>query len=247
MIGQALMKAVQFGVNEITFAWLENYSAIQSNLIKMTIAGSLAGLLSSFVVGPVELVKIRMQSQNKQVAKNKKDEERGSPLKRKVSDDHSCDESSMVYKNELDCARWIIKNEGWRSLFFHGIIITIIREIPSFALYFAAYGLLARSAMADVLGRTAAPLLFGAMAGWAMWIPTYPIDIVKTRVQVQTAEKGRKNQVMSSRQITANIYRSGGMRAFFDGLEPKLLRAAVKHAVTFWVYEVLMGILRPRA
>lgn len=228
MIGQAFIKAIQFAVNEITFLWLEKHSTIQSNIIKMAIAGTLAGLLSSFVVSPVELVKIRMQAQNKP-STNKKDD----------------DASSLVYDNELDCARSIVKNEGWDALFFHGLGITIIREIPSFAFYFVAYGMLARSAMADVLGGNAAPLIFGAMAGWAMWIPTYPIDIVKTIVQVQTKGKGKKKELLNSRQITAKMYRAGGIRAFFDGLEPKLARAAVKHAVTFWVYEVLMGFLRP--
>ncbi|KAL7540139.1 hypothetical protein ACHAXR_009905, partial [Thalassiosira sp. AJA248-18] len=229
MIGQAFIKAIQFAVNEITFLWLEKHSTIQSNIIKMAIAGTLAGLLSSFVVSPVELVKIRMQAQNKQ-SSDKKDD----------------DASSPVYNNELDCSRWIVKNEGWRSLFFHGLGITIIREIPSFAFYFVAYGLLAKSAMADMLGGHAAPLIFGAMAGWAMWIPTYPIDIVKTIEQAQTREKGNnKKKPLSSSQITAKLYRAGGVRAFFDGLEPKLARAAVKHAVTFWVYEVLMGFLRP--
>ena len=232
MIGQAFIKAIQFAVNEITFVWLENHSTIQSNIIKMTIAGTLAGLLSSFVVSPVELVKIRMQTQNK-LNTNKKDGD-------------AC-ASSPVYNNELDCARWVVKNEGWKALFCHGLGITIIREIPSFAFYFVAYGLLARSAMADILGSHAAPLVFGAMAGWAMWIPTYPIDIVKTIVQVQTTEKGNKKEALNSRQITAKLYRAGGIWAFFDGLEPKLARAAVKHAVTFWVYEVLMGVLRPQS
>ena len=143
----------------------------------------------------------------------------------------------------------MIKNEGWKALFCHGLWITIIREIPSFAFYFMAYGILAKSAMADILGGHAAPLIFGAMAGWAMWIPTYPIDIVKTIEQAQTIEKNKngtnRNEVLNSRQITAKLYRSGGIRAFFDGLEPKLARAAVKHAVTFWVYEVIMGFLRP--
>jgi len=228
MVGQAFIKAIQFAVNEITFLWLEKHSTIQSNVIKMAIAGTLAGLLSSFVVTPVELLKIRMQSQNK-LSTIKKDD----------------DASPQSYDNELDCARSIVKNEGWNVLFFHGLGITIIREIPSFAFYFVAYGLLAKSAMADVLGGNAAPLVFGAMAGWAMWIPTYPIDIVKTIVQVQTRERGKKKELLSSRQITAKMYRAGGIRAFFDGLEPKLARAAVKHAVTFWVYEVLMGFLRP--
>eukprot|EP00578_Thalassiosira_sp_NH16_P013799 CAMPEP_0181121298 /NCGR_PEP_ID=MMETSP1071-20121207/24661_1 /TAXON_ID=35127 /ORGANISM="Thalassiosira sp., Strain NH16" /LENGTH=291 /DNA_ID=CAMNT_0023206103 /DNA_START=370 /DNA_END=1242 /DNA_ORIENTATION=+ len=226
MIGQAFIKAIQFAVNEITFLWLENHSTIQSNVIKMAIAGTLAGLLSSFVVSPVELVKIRMQAQDK-LGINKKD-------------DDACD-SPLAYKNELDCARWVVKNEGWRALFFHGLGITIIREIPSFALYFVAYGLLARSAMADILGGHVAPLIFGAMAGWAMWIPTYPIDIVKTIRQVQTTDNGSRRDLLSNRQITAKLYRAGGVRAFFDGLEPKLARAAVKHAVTFWIYEVLMN------
>lgn len=213
MIGQAFIKAIQFAVNEITFLWLEKHSTIQSNIIKMAIAGTLAGLLSSFVVSPVELVKIRMQAQNKP-STNKKDD----------------DASSLVYDNELDCARSIVKNEGWDALFFHGLGITIIREIPSFAFYFVAYGMLARSAMADVLGGNAAPLIFGAMAGWAMWIPTYPIDIVKTIVQVQTKGKGKKKELLNSRQITAKMYRAGGIRAFFDGLEPKLARAKIGRA-----------------
>lgn len=236
MVGQALIKAIQFAVNEITFLYLEKQTSMKSDVLKMAIAGTLAGLLSSFVVSPVELLKIRMQAQNKKSSQKKKD------------DDAACDDdgsSSVVFNNEFDCARWIIKNEGWRALFFHGLVITIIREIPSFAFYFVAYGMLAKSALADVLGGHAAPLIFGAMAGWAMWIPTYPIDIVKTIEQVQTTEKGKKKAILNWRQVTAKLYRAGGVRAFFDGLEPKLARAAVKHAVTFWVYEVLMGFLRP--
>lgn len=232
MIGQAAIKSIQFAVNEITLLYLETNATIQSNLLKMAIAGTLAGLLSSFVVSPIELVKIRMQAQNK------------SDLKKK-DDDDDCDESaiipSQVYSNDFECAKYLIKHEGWRALFFHGLGITIVREIPSFAFYFVAYGLLARSSFAALLGNHAAPLVFGALAGWAMWIPTYPADIVKTLVQVQDS----KNKMMGPMQITEKLYRSGGVKAFFDGLEPKLVRAAVKHAVTFWVYEIVMNILRP--
>ena len=228
MIGQAIIKAIQFAVNEMTFVYLENHSSIQSNIIKMAIAGTLAGLISSFVVSPVELVKIRMQAQSKPSKIKKDDDVRDSPS----------------FNNEIDCARWMIQNEGLRTLFCHGLGITIIREIPSFAFYFVAYGLLARSDLADILGGHAAPLIFGAIAGWAMWIPTYPIDIVKTIVQVQTTKTDAKKELLSSWQVSKKLYRAGGLKAFFDGLEPKLARAAVKHAVTFWVYELLMKFLR---
>ena len=216
MIGQAAIKSIQFAVNEITLLYLETNASIQSNVLKMAIAGTLAGLLSSFVVSPIELVKIRMQAQNKSTPKEN-------------------EESPKLYSNDFECAKYLIKHEGWRALFCHGLGITIIREIPSFAFYFVAYGILARSSLAAVLGNHAAPLIFGAAAGWAMWIPTYPADIVKTLVQVQDS-----NSKISLRQITAKLYRSGGVKAFFDGLEPKLVRAAIKHAVTFWVYEIIM-------
>lgn len=230
MIGQAAIKSIQFAVNEITLLYLETNATIQSNLLKMAIAGTLAGLLSSFVVSPIELVKIRMQAQNKSASKKKDDD-----------NDESGIISSQVYSNDFECAKYLIKHEGWRALFFHGLGITLVREIPSFAFYFVAYGLLARSSFATLLGNHAAPLVFGALAGWAMWIPTYPADIVKTLVQVQDSQ----NKMIGPWQITAKLYRSGGVKAFFDGLEPKLVRAAVKHAATFWVYEIVMNILRP--
>ena len=74
MIGQAIIKAIQFAINEMTFVYLEHHSSIKSNILKMAIAGTLAGLLSSFVVSPVELVKIRMQAQSKP-CKIKKDDD----------------------------------------------------------------------------------------------------------------------------------------------------------------------------
>mmetsp|Transcript_11013 Transcript_11013/g.22427 ORF Transcript_11013/g.22427 Transcript_11013/m.22427 type:complete len:377 (+) Transcript_11013:167-1297(+) len=236
MIGQAIIKAIQFATNEFTFLWLEKNSSIKSTIIKMGTAGIVSGLVSSFVVSPVELVKVRMQSQNKQALKKKDDGYKN----------ENSFETPKIYRNEIECARWLIKTEGWCALFSHGLWITIIREIPSFAIYFVVYGMLAKSSMAAALGEHMAPLIFGAIAGWAMWIPTYPIDIVKTIEQVQTPKNGQKGKgMLTSGQITAKLYRAGGVMAFFDGLEPKLARAAIKHAVTFWVYEIVMSFIRP--
>lgn len=226
MLGQALIKAVLFYTNEVSRIWLDKNTAM-SAVVKMTLAGIMAGLISSFVVSPIELLKIRMQAQGKKSAEKK-------------------DDDAVEYNNELDCAQQIVKEEGWRILLTHGLWITIIREIPSFAFYFVAYGLLSGSSIAAYLGPHLAPLVNGALAGWAMWIPTYPIDIVKTIRQNQQHRKGGTNrQQPNLRQITAKIYRNGGARAFFDGLEPKLARAAVKHAFTFWMYEVVINFIRP--
>ena len=75
----------------------------------------------------------------------------------------------------------------------------------------------------------------GALAGMACWIPVYPIDVVKT--MVQNTEGGTE---VSSWAVAAQIYKTGGVGAFFDGLTPKMLRAALNHSVTFYLYDVIM-------
>lgn len=44
-------------------------------------------------------------------------------------------------------------------------------------------------------------------------------------------------------QVIQDLYREGGIGAFFDGLTPKMLRAAVNHAVTFFVYDLILGVV----
>lgn len=36
------------------------------------------------------------------------------------------------------------------------------------------------------------------------------------------------------------LYRKFGLGIFFDGIQPKLYRAAVNHSVTFYVYDLIM-------
>jgi hypothetical protein len=50
----------------------------------------------------------------------------------------------------------------------------------------------------------------------------------------QNTEGGDKS--MSTRQVVDDLYKQGGVGAFFDGLTPKMMRAAINHAVTFFVY-----------
>ena len=64
--------------------------------------------------------------------------------------------------------------------------------MPSYALYFAAYEVTKNALLCILLSAEFAPawlsrlvpLVGGAAAGVAAWIPVYPIDVVKTNVQV---------------------------------------------------------------
>jgi hypothetical protein len=212
MAGQAVIKALAFSTNAATLAWLEQSMAASTLSILSTItvpptvllltAACTAGFITSFVVAPIERIKVMMQA-------------------------------SSAYRNEWHCLNVILDTEGWRGLFSRGLGPTLAREIPSYGLYFWTYGWLSSSSILD-LGALS-PLVFGAMAGMAAWIPVYPIDVVKTLIQ-NTAG----GEQVSAWQVTRQVYAQGGVRAFFDGLTPKLLRAAINHATTFTIYDLLM-------
>jgi len=68
------------------------------------------------------------------------------------------------------------------------------------------------------------------------------VDVVKTTLQNTEGSVGEK----SALEVTRELYASGGIGAFFDGLEAKMMRAAVNHAVTFFVFELLMETFRAK-
>ena len=57
-------------------------------------------------------------------------------------------QQNLLYKNELECIRAILENEGWTGLFSRGLGLTLAREIPSYAIYFVVYRTLISTAMA---------------------------------------------------------------------------------------------------
>ena len=146
-------------------------------------------------------------------------------------------QQNSLYANELECIQAVLENEGWTGLFSRGLGPTLAREIPSYAIYFVVYGVLMQTATAENLG-SVAPLVCGALSGCACWVPVYPIDVVKTLVQ--NTEGGES---VSSIDVAVKLYKDDGIGAFYNGLTPKMLRASVNHAVTFYVYDLVMGVL----
>ena len=65
----------------------------------------------------------------------------------------------------------------------------------------------------------------GALAGCAAWSTIYPADVLRTRI---AAASGNLVSTASSGLVTATaqeVYRSGGLRAFYRGISMTLLRA----------------------
>ena len=71
--------------------------------------GSIAGAFGAFMVYPIDLVKTRMQNQRSQRV------------------------GEMLYKNSIDCARKVVKNEGFRGL-YSGVLPQLVGVAPEKAI-----------------------------------------------------------------------------------------------------------------
>ncbi|KAI0841306.1 mitochondrial carrier domain-containing protein [Hypoxylon sp. FL0890] len=137
------------------------------------------------------------------------------------------------YKGGLDVVRQLYREGGVRSV-FRGSAATLARDGPGSAAYFAAYEYIKRrltpldpqtgkpKGELSLLAITAA----GGAAGVAMWIPVFPVDTVKSRLQ--TAEGN-----VSIGGVIKELYGKGGVKAFFPGFGPALARAVPANAATF--------------
>ena len=64
------------------------------------------------------------------------------------------------------------------------------------------YTLLLRSAVGQTMGSLFGPLLCGAIAGCASWVPVYPFDVCKTFIQnCESAEDGDLSRAIESGAI----------------------------------------------
>ena len=149
---------------------------------------------------------------------------------------------NSLYANELECIKAVLKSEGWIGFLTRGLDVTMAREVPSNIVYFVVYGLLMQTAMKESIGIMAS-MVAGAAAGMACWIPVYPIDVVKTRMQNTKGGKSESGTSISAWDIAIIMYSTEGIRALFRGIELQLFRAAISNGVTFGVYDLIMGML----
>ena len=126
----------------------------------------------------------------------------------------------------------LYREGGVRSV-YRGSAMTLARDGPGSAAYFATYEYIKRKlSPVDANGNPTGQLSMkaviagGGAAGIAMWIPVFPIDTIKSRLQ---SAEGRP----TIGGVVGGLYRNGGIRAFFPGIGPALARAVPANAATF--------------
>ncbi|MEQ2296360.1 hypothetical protein AMECASPLE_024061 [Ameca splendens] len=130
-----------------------------------------------------------------------------------------------------------MRNEGPQG-FFQGLTTTIAREVPGYFCFFGAYEL-CRTGFADYMKCDkddigVAPIVFsGGFGGACLWLVVYPMDCVKSRIQVMSM-MGKQAGFFKT---FMTIARSEGVRALYSGLTPTMVRTFPANGALFLGYE----------
>ncbi|KAJ5169963.1 uncharacterized protein N7500_002746 [Penicillium coprophilum] len=218
LVGVTPMFAVSFWGYDVGKTLVNKFSTVpikndtpQYSIAQISSAGFFSAIPMTLITAPFERVKVLLQIQGqKTLAPGEKPK----------------------YSGGMDVVRQLYKEGGIRSV-FRGSAMTLARDGPGSAAYFAAYEYIKRTltpkdAEGNVTGELSlsAVVCAGGAAGIAMWIPVFPVDTVKSRLQSAPGKPTMSGVIRS-------VYASGGFKAFFPGFGPALARAVPANAATF--------------
>nr|XP_061805524.1 mitochondrial thiamine pyrophosphate carrier-like [Nerophis lumbriciformis] len=157
-----------------------------------------------------------------------------------------------LYRNLPHAVSAMWRSEGTLT-FYRGLSPTLIAVFPYAGLQFFFYNvfkrLLASHLATGKSEENLKSLLCGSGAGMISKTITYPFDVFKKRLQVGGFEEARVHfgQVRHYRGLAdcvSRMTKEEGVRGFFKGLSPSLLKAALSTGFTFFCYEMFLDVLR---
>lgn len=192
-------------------------------------AGAIAGLISRFVVAPLDVVKIRLQLQIHSLS---------DPLSVASA------QGGPTYKGTLSTFKHIVREEGITGL-WKG-------NVPAEAMYLCYGGVqflsyrTASSFLANIPPPFTPPdaavsFLAGATAGTFATTATYPLDLLRTRFAAQGSER----VYISLAASVHDIYASEGPLGFFRGLGAGVSQIVPYMGLFFLSYEMLKPAFAP--
>ena len=176
------------------------------------LSGAFAGVTNSVISGPIEHVRIRLQTQPHGAAR--------------------------LYNGPIDCIRKLSAHEGVLRGLYRGEVVTILREAQAYGVWFLTFEYLMHADMKrnnvqrkDISSVKIAT--YGGLAGEALWIASYPFDVVKSKMQSDGF--GDKMRYRGMSDCFRQTWAKEGAMGFWKGIGPTLLRAMPVSAGTFAV------------
>ncbi|CAH9070296.1 unnamed protein product [Cuscuta epithymum] len=156
--------------------------------------------------------------------------------------------------------RHMIQTEGFFSL-YKGLLPSIISMAPSGAVFYGVYDILKSTYLHSEEGRKRLQnmkehgeelnalekmqmgpirtLMYGAIAGCCSEAATYPFEVVRRQLQMQTGASK-----LGALATYEKVLKEGGVQALYAGLTPSLLQVLPSAAISFLTYEFMKIVLK---
>ena len=189
------------------------------------VAGAVAGSTACVACYPLDLVRTRLTTQL---------------------------DGQEHYKGITDAFVKIVRSEGVLGL-YSGIAPTLMVAVPSFSISYMVYGSLKEYALEDELFYNLRKvdtvtgeeklgfqltLMCGAASGILSTLVTFPFDTVRRRMQIQSLHFALHEQI-SGVQIMRRLFKTDGLKGFYRGITPEVLKVIPMVSTMFTVYEML--------
>jgi len=216
LVGITPEKAIKLTANDFLRYTFTNKQTGEIKMWQEGLSGSLAGFSQVIVTNPYEIVKVRLQTQS----------------------------LNMAEGHARKGALTVVKELGFSGL-YRGSSACLLRDVPFSAVYFTLYANL-KKMLRDRLGM--APneklsilhlFLCSSLAGTVSAFSVTPADVIKTRLQVQTAVGSVAYKGIID--TFSRTLKEEGPRALFKGAVPRMLIISPLFGITLTVYELLQG------
>ncbi|XP_054623584.1 solute carrier family 25 member 36-A-like isoform X1 [Dunckerocampus dactyliophorus] len=198
-------------------------------------AGGCGGTVGAILTCPLEVVKTRLQSSSVTLYISEV----------QLSTVNGAGVARVAPPGPLHCLKLIFEREGLRSL-FRGLGPNLVGVAPSRAIYFAAYST-AKEKLNGVLepDSTQVHMVSAGMAGFTAITATNPIWLIKTRMQLDSRNRGERR--LNAFECVRRVYQMEGLRGFYKGMSASY--AGISETVIhFVIYEsIKRKLLQSRA
>ncbi|GME99477.1 unnamed protein product [Ambrosiozyma monospora] len=229
-------KMAQDGLNYLK----RSDSKDELTMLEKFLCGGVSGISASFVLTPVELIKVKYQVEDLKNIGN------GISIVPKQQD------STSIGK----LVKSIYQAEGIKGL-WKGQTTTLVREFGGSAAWFGAYEMTLEFFKSRIqkndnldLGKRKEDyehkpmelMIAGGMAGMAYNGILFPVDTVKSIIQSQDHLTGSNGKVSSSNTVlgvSKIIYMKHGLKGFYSGLGITMIKTVPASGIMFYCYETI--------
>ncbi|XP_067416537.1 mitochondrial adenyl nucleotide antiporter SLC25A23 isoform X2 [Emydura macquarii macquarii] len=180
------------------------------------VAGSLAGATAQTIIYPMEVLKTRLTLRK-----------------------------TGQYSGVADCAKKILQKEGVRA-FYKGYLPNMLGIIPYAGIDLAIYETLKNMWLQNYSKNTADPgilvlLACGTMSSTCGQIASYPLALVRTRMQAQASIEGAPQPTMLG--LFKHIVSREGVLGLYRGIAPNFMKVIPAVSISYVVYENMKQVL----